>query len=113
MDRQVTITLSADGGFILQLPSTLEDRSHVVNITADLAGIKTMKKILRERGFTSSRKEIGNVASPTQAMVDEWLRQDRINRAAEKEAAEEKKETERTLAAAKVVAGLDLGSLDL
>lgn len=107
----VTISLGADGGFDLQVPSTLEHRTHVIHIPASTSGLSILRKVLSERNKEIAK--LGNPSSPTQFMVEEWLRQDRINRATEKAAEAEKKETERTLAAAKAVEGLDLGSLDL
>jgi hypothetical protein len=108
----VTITLGANGGFDLQVPSILENRQHTIHVPASPAGLGIIRKILSERA-KESRRELGFAASPTQAQVELWLAQDRMNRKAEKALAEEKKEAERAAAAEKVLGGLNLGDLDL
>lgn len=109
----VTIALSASGGFTLTVPSTLEGRSHIVQVPGDEAGIKIMRKILTERQKAVARLEIGHAASPTQAMVTEWLRQDRAQRSEAALRAAEEKETKRAAEAKALIGDLDLGELDL
>lgn len=108
----VTIALSASG-FVLTVPSTLEGRSHTIQVPGDEAGVKIIRKVLTERQKAFAKLEIGHAASPTQAMVQEWLRQDRTARAEAALRASEEKEAKRSAEAKAVLGGLDLGELDL
>lgn len=109
----VTIALSAAGGFTLTVPSTLEGRSHVIQVPGDESGVKVMRKVLVERQKAFAKLEIGHAASPTQAMVQDWLRQDRLARMEAKARAEEEKENKRSAEAKALIGDLDLGELDL
>lgn len=115
MNLLVSITLNAAGGFDLKVPSTLEGRSHTIHVPANLGGISVMRKVLsaQAKEIASYERKLGFEASPTQAQVEAWLTQERLNRKLEKEAAEEKKEAERTAAVKTVLNGIDLGELDL
>jgi hypothetical protein len=108
----VTIALSASGGFTLTVPSTLEGRFHTIQVPGDESGIKVMRKVLAERQ-KASRREIGHDASPTQAMVMAWIKQDKAVRAEAKARAEEEKEEKRATEAKALIGDLDLGDLDL
>jgi hypothetical protein len=115
MSLLVSISLNAAGGFDLKVPSTLEGRSHTIHVPANMGGIAVMRKVLsaQAKEISAYERKLGFEASPTQAQVNAWLAQDRLNRQLEKEAAEEKKEAERTAAAKVVLNGIDLGDLDL
>lgn len=113
MTAAVTISLGAHGGFELTVPSTLEGRTHVVLVPGDSSGLTIIRKVLSARAKAVSRLEIGNAASPTQSMVEAWLREERQRRAFEKLEEAEEKETKRQVAAKAAVAGIDLGDLDL
>lgn len=108
---KVCISLSSTG-FILDVPSVLDDRTHEVEVPATEAGISIIRKILAARQ-REVRAYLGTVASPTQAQVEAWLRQDRAERAKAKAIAETEKETERAAAAKSVIGDIDLGELDL
>lgn len=102
-------------GFILTVPSTLEGRSHDIEVPANESGITVIRKVLsaQARAIKEYERKLGFEASPTQAMVEQWLRLDRITRAAAKSAEVEEKETKRMADAKAAIAGIDLGELDL
>lgn len=100
----VTIHLGDNGGFVLTVPSDING-SHVVVVPATTSGLSIIRKVLSARTKESDRR-LGHTSSPTQAQVEAWLREDRARRAAEKE------KKERAIDQS-VLAGLDLGDIDL
>lgn len=100
----VTIALADNGGFVLTVPSDVNG-SHTVLVPPTPSGISVIKKVLTARERERDRR-IGHTSSPTQAQVEAWLAEERRQRAAEAA----KKETALNQG---ILAGLDLGDLDL
>lgn len=91
----VTIALSASG-LALTFPSDTCGRTHTIEVPLNIGGLKIIQKALRARAVEYDRR-IGNPASPTQYMVEEWL-------AAERKA---------LVAKPLLIEGLDLSGIDL
>lgn len=91
----VTISLSGSG-FALTLPSDHSGRTHTLDIPFSLEGLKAIRKALTARQRETDRR-LGNASSPTQAMVEAWLVEER------------RMQREKPL----VIEGLDLSNIDL
>jgi hypothetical protein len=63
------ITLGPDDTFHLIVDG------HTLSLPCNLSGMKALRRILRKR-IDAQDKRIGTQASPVQAMVDAWLRND-------------------------------------
>lgn len=73
-------TIHAEGrALVLTIPSPKEGLSHSVEVPCTLPGVKLLHRILTKRAAWNSPMPayLGTDASPTQLMVEEWLRQDR------------------------------------
>ena len=76
----VSIELGPRGGFLLTIESMTVDGAHHVEVPATQAGIDIIRNILHARQVaTSYNNKIGSAASPTQNMVDEWLRRNKTS----------------------------------
>src|SRR5688572_8101365 len=81
---EVTISLAPSGAFVLGVPSP--EVLHHIEVPANEAGIKMIRKILQARVRGEGRK-ISQPANPTQWQVEQWLKADReANRVAKLEA---------------------------
>lgn len=108
----ITISLAPSGAFLLGVPCP--EVIHHIEIPATEAGIKLMRSILREHAKgEAGRTKISQPGNPTQWQVNEWLKADRVKRAAEAKALESAKEAAKDAAASKLFNGIDLGELDL
>lgn len=78
MPQRLTIQLSPQGSIQAYIPG---DRSlgHWVDIPLDLNGLEVLKYILTRRD-SAKRKIVGTDASPTQAMIDDWLKTNQVTR---------------------------------
>lgn len=79
------IRLDPSGGFFLTIPSTVAE-GHTIRIPFSLTGLSLLRTILRNAEERAGEK-IGSTFSPTQSMVDEWLRRDAEVKNAERLAA--------------------------
>lgn len=107
MNRDPTVRLGKNG-LSLFIPGQQADGHHV-EIPLTLDGLRTLRGILEERA-REERSTIGMRGSPTQGMVDAFLRT--AIDAKRKEIAEEKAAEARERAA-RIVPGLDLSTLKL
>jgi hypothetical protein len=79
----VSIELSPNGGFLLTIESMTVQGTHTIEIPASMAGIKVLTNILHARETASEwSNKIGSKASPTQQMIDEWLKANKATPAA-------------------------------
>jgi len=67
-----TISLCAVG-FALTIPSDSSGRTHTIEVPQSVGGLKIIHRVLMDRQRAADRR-IGHVASPTQVMVEQWLR---------------------------------------
>lgn len=67
------IELSPTGGFRLIIPAVLGVFTHSVDIPCTWQGMMALRRLLIERERAPFAR-LGTPASPTQAMINEWLR---------------------------------------
>lgn len=77
----ITISLGPNGGFRCFIPSMTKEGGHHVNIPLSTDGLKALRKLLIQRE-QAIKATIGQDASPTQQMIEQWLRQMQIDREA-------------------------------
>lgn len=77
---ELTIALSDNGGFEVAVPSSTGGLHHV-QIPFTLTGLSVLRKLLQERA-KQRKATIGMNGSPTQQMVEAWLKKDQEERAA-------------------------------
>ena len=97
----VTISLSGQG-LALTFPSDVSGRTHTLEVPMNIGGLQIIRKALMARQREEDRR-LGTQASPTQAMVEEWLATER----------RERKEAAAKVEPSHIIAGLDLSTLDL
>lgn len=69
----MNIELAPDGGFTLSVPSA--SGTHPISIPFSEKGLRLLRHILT-RYERAPKAKIGNTSSPTQYMVEQWLKQD-------------------------------------
>ena len=74
-----SISLDPSGQLLLEIPSQTVSGGHSILIPPTEGGLKILLQTLRKRERAISR--LGDPGSPTQAQVEAWLRQDRLERA--------------------------------
>lgn len=67
-----TIRLNG-AGFSVTIPSDISGNTHTLEVPQSLGGLRILRKILSDRQREEDRR-IGTGSSPTQQMVEEWLR---------------------------------------
>lgn len=73
---KLSITLAPNGGFEVEVPSQKCNGSHRVQIPFTLSGLSILRKLLQERA-REAEHTLGMNGSPTQQMVEAWLRRDK------------------------------------
>jgi hypothetical protein len=75
-EHSIRVDLSADGASLTAfIPSLTVEGGHHVNIPLDLRGLVIMYDILKARhDAREDAKKIGSRSSPTDALVREWLK---------------------------------------
>ena len=76
--RECSISLSSAGGFALTIPSPAGG-DQVINVPADLNGLRLIRKILSARKSHHDPR-LGSWAEPAQSMIDHWLLEDRAKK---------------------------------
>lgn len=94
------ISVAADGRFALRVPTSDGKNYHTVFIPVTLNGVYLLREMLTRNQLRDGEK-IGDPLAPTQALVDQWLKVDRVA-----------KEEEEAAEAAKIKAELQARGLD-
>lgn len=79
---KLSIELADNGGFTVEIPSDTTEGAHHVQIPFTQTGLSVLRKLLQERA-KERKATLGMNGSPTQQMVDAWLRREREERAVE------------------------------
>ena len=69
----VAVTLRADGQLQIYMPGQKSD-GHTVTVPASSSGMKALVSILSHRERTIKPTISADMSSPTQGIVDEWLK---------------------------------------
>lgn len=99
-EREVSISLGADGNLILGIPSP--EIIHHLEVPCTEQGLRLIRKVLSARK-RHGRTKISQEGNPTQWQVNAWLRAERAEAAREAKARQ----------AEAMLEGLDLMELDL
>lgn len=78
-----TISLTPSGRLQLEFPTTHAWAGYPLKIDATLGGLRLLTEILQAQANTGVTA-LGTKGAPTQAIVDEWLKEDKVRRKEQK-----------------------------
>lgn len=77
----LTISLSPAGNFIIHVPG--EGDGYDLTFNTEEVGIAALKRLLIKRQSSETLSGIGTASSPTQSMVDEWIKVNGVSRSSD------------------------------
>ena len=77
--KPLTIELAADGDhFLITVPGNRT--GHTIAIPMSMDGVRYLTTVLRARQSPAILNGIGTASAPTQGMVDEWLKDNKVTK---------------------------------